>query len=76
MGDNKEQTIALIEKFLISVLHLVSERYTEGIGCVTEKDCLKKEIIQLLCIKPMKYSQFYNMLKETNEKQIHTVSCM
>ncbi|KAB7502596.1 E3 ubiquitin-protein ligase UBR2 [Armadillidium nasatum] len=62
--DNLRQTVALAEEFLTLVLHLVSERYTVGVGCVNEEDCIKKEIIQLLCIEPMPHSVLNKALPE------------
>ena len=46
------------------VLHLVSERYTVGVGQVTEEDCLRKEIVQLLSIGPMPHSVLNKALPE------------
>lgn len=54
----------LVEEFLTLILHLVSERYTVGIGDVTEEDCIKKDIIQLLCIEPMPHSVLNKALPE------------
>ena len=54
--DNMKQTVILAEEYLHLILTLVSERFTPGIGNVTEEERVKKEIIQFLCVEPMPHS--------------------
>ncbi|XP_013779486.1 E3 ubiquitin-protein ligase UBR2-like [Limulus polyphemus] len=56
------QTAAIAEEFLSLLITIISERYYPGIGNVTERDKVKKEIIQLLCIESMPHSQLCKML--------------
>lgn len=60
--DLTRQTVTVAEEFLGLVLTIVCERYTPGIGNVTEADRIKKEIIQLLCIESMPHSQLFKLL--------------
>ena len=60
--DYLRQTITLIEEFLSLILILVSERYTPGVGKVTNNDRIKKEIIQWLCVEPMAHSDLLKVL--------------
>ena len=46
------------------VLCLVAERHTVGVGQVTQEDCIKKEIVQLLCIEPMPHSVLVKALPD------------
>lgn len=62
--DNMRQTVVLVEEYLQLVMTLVSERYTPGIGHITEEERIKKEIIQLLCIEPMPHSVLNKALPE------------
>jgi len=56
------QTVMLVEEFLALIITVVSERYTPGVGKVTLEDCIKKEIIQQLCLKPMPHSELNGIL--------------
>ncbi|XP_049790695.1 E3 ubiquitin-protein ligase UBR2 [Schistocerca nitens] len=62
--DSMRQTINLVEEFLGLLITIVSERYTPGVGKVTEDDKIKKEIIQQLCIKPLPHSELNKTLPE------------
>lgn len=62
--DCMRQTIVLVEEFLGLLIQIVGERFTPGIGQVTEEDCIKKEVIQQLCIEPMAHSQLTKSLSE------------
>lgn len=67
--DNTRQVLTVAEEFLGTVLTVVSERFTPGIGNITEAERIKKEIIQLLCIEPMPHSQLFKMLpKDPNNE--------
>lgn len=60
--ENIRQVITVAEEFLSLVLTILSERFTPGLGKVTEKERIKKEIIQLLCMEPMPHSQLLKLL--------------
>lgn len=65
--DYLRQTITLIEEFLSLILIIVSERFTPGVGDVTNDDRIKKEIIQWLCVEPMAHSDLLKVLpKDTS----------
>ncbi len=66
--DTLRQMIMLVEEFLALLITVVSERYVVGVGKVTEKDCVKKEIIQQLCIKPLSHSELSKALPETDNE--------
>ncbi|CAG0883513.1 unnamed protein product [Cyprideis torosa] len=54
----------IADEFLSFLIELVGERWTVGIGQVEWEDCLKKEIIQYLCIKPLPHSSLIRLLDE------------
>uniref|UniRef100_A0A646QGC2 E3 ubiquitin-protein ligase n=1 Tax=Hemiscolopendra marginata TaxID=943146 RepID=A0A646QGC2_9MYRI len=58
------QTITLVEEFLGLLITLIGERYTPGIGQITEEERVQKEILQQLCIEPMAHSQLSKALSE------------
>ncbi|XP_054260913.1 E3 ubiquitin-protein ligase UBR2 isoform X2 [Macrosteles quadrilineatus] len=62
--DSIRQTISLVEEFLGLLITLVGERYNPGVGQVTHDDCIKKEIVQQLCIKPMSHSELNKTLPD------------
>lgn len=74
------QTISLVEEFLTLIITVVGERYTPGIGNVTFDDCIRKEVIQQLCVEPMPHSELNKTLvniiedEECLEKVINDVA--
>lgn len=74
------QTISLVEEFLNLIITIVGERYTPGVGKVTFDDCIKKEVIQQLCVEPMPHSELNKTLlnivedEECLEKVINEVA--
>lgn len=74
------QTINLVEEFLTLIITIVGERYTPGVGKVTPDDCIKKEVIQQLCVEPMPHSELNKTLlnivedEECLEKVINEVA--
>lgn len=74
------QTISLVEEFLGLIITIVGERYTPGVGKVTFNDCIRKEVIQQLCVEPMPHSELNKTLlnliedEECLEKVIHDVA--
>ncbi|KAL1114922.1 hypothetical protein AAG570_007745 [Ranatra chinensis] len=62
--DSIRQTISLVEEFLSLIITIIGERYNPGVGKVTSDDCIKKEIIQQLCIKPLSHSELNKTLPD------------
>lgn len=62
--DCMRQTISLVEEFLCLLITIIGERYVPGVGEVTADDCLKNEIIQQLCVKPLSHSELTRTLPE------------
>lgn len=54
----------IMSEFLGLVINIFASRYAPGVGQVTKDDCIKKEIIQLLCIEPMTHSALAKGLVE------------
>lgn len=63
------QTINLVEEFLTLIITIVGERYTPGVGKVTFDDCIKKEVIQQLCVEPMPHSELNKTLSSIVEDE-------
>ncbi|KFB52247.1 ubiquitin ligase E3 alpha [Anopheles sinensis] len=64
--DYLRQAIILVEELLELLIVIISERHVPGVGDVTEGDRIKKEIVQLLCIKPHSHSELSRALNEDN----------
>ncbi|XP_011494451.1 PREDICTED: LOW QUALITY PROTEIN: E3 ubiquitin-protein ligase UBR2 [Ceratosolen solmsi marchali] len=62
--DSIRQTINLVEEFLALLITIIGERYIPGVGQVTADSCLKHEIIQQLCIKPLSHSELNKTLPD------------
>ncbi|CAL1548723.1 unnamed protein product, partial [Lymnaea stagnalis] len=62
--DSVRQTVTLAEEFLCLLIILLEERYIPGVGVVTKKDTIKREVIHLLCISPMAHSRLSKALNE------------
>lgn len=62
--DSIRQTINLVEEFLALLITIIGERYVPGVGRVTVDNCLKREIIQQLCIKPLSHSELNKTLPD------------
>ncbi|KAI5739939.1 hypothetical protein M8J77_025327 [Diaphorina citri] len=63
------QTISLVEEFLHLLILITGERYMPGIGRVASDDCIKKEIIQQLCIKPLPHSELNKALPDDSNHE-------
>lgn len=67
----------IVEEFLGLLVVIVSERYSPGVGMVSEDDQMKKEIIQLLCAGPLSHSELYRAFpfghKHMQEARIEAV---
>ncbi|XP_052749909.1 E3 ubiquitin-protein ligase UBR1 isoform X2 [Galleria mellonella] len=66
--DALRYTISMVEEFLGLLITVVGSRYVPGVGEVTNEDRTKKEIIQMLCVKPMPHSELNRSLPED---QVH-----
>lgn len=62
--DTIRQIVNMIDEFLELLIVIIGERYTPGIGQITEDDRIKKEIIQQLCIKPLSHSELNKALND------------
>ena len=65
--ESVRQLITLAEEFLSFLIVVVSERYTPGVGQVTNEDSIRREIIQLLCEEPMSHSTLFGPNKALSE---------
>ena len=54
----------IAEELLSTLIYIVGERYIPRVGEVTHEDCVKNEIVQLLCITDMAHSQLTKYLAE------------
>lgn len=62
--DTLRHTISMVEEFLGLLITIVGSRHVPGVGEVTNEDRTKKEIIQMLCVKPMPHSELNRSLPE------------
>ncbi len=62
--DAIRQVATLVEEFFSTLIVVLGERFTPGVGKITSEEALKKEIIQLLCIEPMSHSALNRALAE------------
>ncbi|XP_050551881.1 E3 ubiquitin-protein ligase UBR1 isoform X3 [Spodoptera frugiperda] len=62
--DNLRHTISMLEEFLGLLITIYGARYVPGVGEVTNEDRTMKEIIQMLCVKPMPHSELNRCLPE------------
>uniref|UniRef100_A0A8D9AGS5 E3 ubiquitin-protein ligase n=1 Tax=Cacopsylla melanoneura TaxID=428564 RepID=A0A8D9AGS5_9HEMI len=63
------QTTSLVEEFLHLLILITGERFMPGIGKVTSDDCIKKEVIQQLCIKPLPHSELNKALPDDSNHE-------
>ncbi|CAG9782491.1 unnamed protein product [Diatraea saccharalis] len=62
--DQLRYTISMVEEFLGLLITVVGSRWVPGVGQVSNEDRTKKEIIQMLCVKPMPHSELNRSLPE------------
>ncbi|CAH0663514.1 unnamed protein product [Chilo suppressalis] len=62
--DQLRYTISMVEEFLGLLITVVGSRWVPGVGQVSSEDRTKKEIIQMLCVKPMPHSELNRSLPE------------
>ena len=55
---------SLVEEFFGFLVTVIGERFTPGVGDITNEDMVRKEIIQLLCVEPMSRSALKEALPE------------
>lgn len=73
-ANNVTTVVNMVDEFLELLLVIVGERYVPGVGCVTEEDRVKKELIQQLCIKPYSHSELNRALPhEQHEAEMENV---
>lgn len=65
----------ILSEFLGLIINIFSARFVPGVGQVTKNECIKKEIIQLLCIEAMTHSALSKGLVENvhNETGLEAV---
>ena len=56
--------MTVAEEFLTLLIYILSERFTPGVGQVSEDEAVKREIIHQLCIQPMAHSELTKALPE------------
>ncbi|KAI8121103.1 E3 ubiquitin-protein ligase UBR1 [Lucilia cuprina] len=64
--DDFIRRLSMIDEFLELLIVVIGERYMPGVAHVTEEDRTKKEILQLLCIKPYSHSELSRALPDSN----------
>ncbi|BFG01682.1 E3 ubiquitin-protein ligase UBR1 [Drosophila madeirensis] len=57
--------LSMIDEFLELLIVIIGERWMPGVSLVSEEDRLRKEIIQLLCIKSYSHSELSRALPDT-----------
>ena len=65
----------MVEEFFGLLVTVIGERFTPGIGDISNEDMVRKEIIQLLCVEPMSHSDLIQALPENidHETSVDTV---
>ncbi|KMZ10270.1 uncharacterized protein Dsimw501_GD15711, isoform A [Drosophila simulans] len=66
MNDDIIREASIFDEFLELLIVIIGERWMPGVSMVTEEDRLRKEIIQLLCIKPYSHSELSRALPDGN----------
>ncbi|XP_001354328.3 E3 ubiquitin-protein ligase UBR1 [Drosophila pseudoobscura] len=65
LDDEFMRQLSMIDEFLELLIVIIGERWMPGVSLVTEEDRLRKEIIQLLCIKSYSHSELSRALPDT-----------
>lgn len=66
--NNVTTIVNMVDEFLELLIVIIGERYVPGVGCVTEEDRVRKELIQQLCIKPYSHSELNRTLPDVNHE--------
>lgn len=64
--DDMNKQMSMIDEFLELLIVIIGERYVPGVAEVTEESRIRKEIIQLLCIKAYSHSELSRSLPDSN----------
>lgn len=57
-----QEFIHNLEEAMLVFIHVFGERYQPGIGAVSKEDCIRKEIIQALCIESTPHSKLCKLV--------------
>ncbi|XP_060664254.1 E3 ubiquitin-protein ligase UBR1 isoform X1 [Drosophila nasuta] len=66
VDDEFMRQLSMTDEFLELLIVIIGERWMPGVSLVTEEDRLRKEIIQLLCIKSHSHSELSRALPDGN----------
>ncbi|TDG39200.1 hypothetical protein AWZ03_014378 [Drosophila navojoa] len=66
MDDEFMRQLSMTDEFLELLIVIIGERWMPGVSLVSEEDRLRKEIIQLLCIKSYSHSELSRALPDGN----------
>lgn len=73
-ANNVSTVVNMVDELLELLIVVVGERFVVGLGCVTEEDCVRKELVQQLCIKNFSHSELSKALPEV--QQAHETDVM
>merc|ERR1711962_1755490 len=62
----KEVAVQMANSLLLLVVAILSERYHYGVSLVSEKDKLRREVIQHLSTGPMAFSQIQRLVEDSD----------
>lgn len=68
--DDFVRQLAIVDEFLEFLIVVIGERFVPGISDVTEEGRTRKEIIQLLCIKPFSHSELSRSMTDSNGNEL------
>lgn len=63
-SDGIRQTINMLDEMLELLIVVLGERHMPGVGRVTERERLHKELVQQLCVKPHSHSELARTLAD------------
>lgn len=73
-ANNVGTVVNMVDELLELLIVVVGERFVVGLGCVTEEDCVRKELVQQLCIKAFSHSELSKALPDV--QQVHETDVM
>ena len=65
--DSIRQINIIAEEFLSTLIYVLGERYIPKVGNVSLEDCVRHEIVQILCMSPMAHSTLSKTLAEDSQ---------
>lgn len=71
--DGIRQTINMLDEMLELLIVVMGERHMPGVGRVNEKQRLRKELVQQLCIKPHSHSELSKSLTEQQQSDAEEI---